>query len=84
MPESVCERSGAASRERRHRCRIEPSRNAEVHDFDVVGLGDHHVRRLQILVQHAPVVRMRERIRDLDPVPDHPLERQGRDLPADP
>ncbi len=71
-------RSCAASRERRHGRGIEPSRNPEVHHLDVVGLGDHHVGRLQILVQYAPIVRMRQRIGNLDPVSEHPLERQGR------
>ena len=40
-------------------------RQAEVHDFRVAVLGEHHVRRLEIAVNDAPFVRGVERLGDL-------------------
>ena len=48
--------------------------DAEVHDLDLALARDHDVRRLDVAVDHAGDVRVRERLadllRDLDGVPD--------------
>ena len=53
-------------------------RDAEIDDLDSMRVGDDHVRGLQILVQDAALVRVRERVRDINPVPEHPLDWERR------
>ena len=85
-PPAACKASVPASHARRHRVararhrigdvRRQPARQAEVEHLGAAFGADHDVRRLQIAMDDAARVRVRERVGDLRPVADDGLRRQ--------